>query len=1239
MNIYRLLGPTWRKAIILPIGAFLSASFALAQTAQAPAVDAATLAKYDKNGNGVLDPDEVKAMEADQAAAANKKSSDVIKLTPFEVDSTKDSGYYAQNTLAGSRLNTNLADLAASITVVTKQQMEDTASLNVNDVFRYEANTEGSSRYTPSITDRGTAKDAIAGYSLGNDGSTTTNAQSNRLRGLGAPDASIDYFTTNPRIPFDTYNTQSVEIARGPNPLLFGLGSPSGIVNQTSTQAALDRNTNEVEVRTDQYGSYRAVLSFNRALIKDQLAMFAAFLYDNEQFQRKPSYDLTRRQFGAITYKPFKKTLFRGFAEGFINNADRPNSITPRDFVTPWLQAGRPAYDPITRSVTVLNTGQTFGPYTLNTLSPGYNPAVPASSAALTSTTSPFYVPGITFDDVTRPLERISGANGAIIDYFQRQGQVAGFDYAGAQTNPAQVLPSSLTAFGFAPQDPRYAIREREWTASQNGPQPTANINGTTYTYGTYQFPGVTDPKIYDWRKYNINQTNTGKTRDANYKMELEQEITPDLFFNAGWLRQDIDSVQNYTLSQLTGATLAIDTNVNMPNGAANPYFGKVWVGELGPDTFYAPETDDNFRAMLAYNLDLQKHGGWWRYLGKHRLLGLVSEQDQKTKTERWRQTFLSGDADATLRYLPNTQINNGSYNLWNSQNLARHYYISNPGDPNGVVTQGSGSYNNRGWNTPFNTGVSVYNYGTGQFQTDQVTVGEAFADNGSFTTQREVKSWNLATQSTLFGDRLIATLGLRRDQYRARKTTGGIITKTDGTVVATALQATDIYHYGNGQADYNLVMNRWNRWDKLSGYTKTVGLAFRPLKDWGFTQHLGGEVGSEFLNSLTLYYNNSNNFNPPAVFQTDYFAKPLPKPTGKGEDGGFGFNVLNNKLVARINWYTTSSQNERTAAASTLLTRLAYGDTTLMIPWATAVVRVRSGANTAASNWNTDAANPLSTAQVAQVYSLVGLPQNYYSGTSIGGTQNSEAKGVELQLTYNPLPNWTMKVTGSKQETTYHDIAPQFDAWQAVRMPVWLAATAPDIPDFVDGGGTQYSLKNFWQSYGYTSAALATNTGSSTTAGGYYASVVTSQVALAKALEGVNAPDQRQYHGTLLTNYVFNRGKLKGFSVGGAESYESRASIGYFGKVGDPLNAPLSISVADPTRPVYDNGNYYTDLWIAYSHKIFNGRIGWKLQLNANNITEDGHLEPTAVNFDGKPWAFRIVDSRSFVLTSTFNF
>jgi outer membrane receptor for ferric coprogen and ferric-rhodotorulic acid len=204
MNTYQCTRLTSRRLLRALAGVGLAVVSAPAQSASASSPDANSLAKYDANKNGKLDANEVAAMQADQARASASVSSTsedaAIVLTPFQVTTTKDSGYFAENTLAGSRLNTNLADLAASITVVTKQQMDDTASLDINDVFKYEASTEGSGTYTPSIVDRGTAKDSVAGYSFGNNGDSTTNAQSNRIRGLAAPDAAINYFPTQKRI-------------------------------------------------------------------------------------------------------------------------------------------------------------------------------------------------------------------------------------------------------------------------------------------------------------------------------------------------------------------------------------------------------------------------------------------------------------------------------------------------------------------------------------------------------------------------------------------------------------------------------------------------------------------------------------------------------------------------------------------------------------------------------------------------------------------------------------------------------------------------------------------------------------------------------------------------------------------------------------------------------------------------------------------------------------------------------
>ena len=67
-----------------------------------------------------------------------------ITLSQFSVENSKDKDTFAaNNTLSGSRLNTQVADAAGSITVVTKQQIRDIGSVDISDVFRKEANAEG----------------------------------------------------------------------------------------------------------------------------------------------------------------------------------------------------------------------------------------------------------------------------------------------------------------------------------------------------------------------------------------------------------------------------------------------------------------------------------------------------------------------------------------------------------------------------------------------------------------------------------------------------------------------------------------------------------------------------------------------------------------------------------------------------------------------------------------------------------------------------------------------------------------------------------------------------------------------------------------------------------------------------------------------------------------------------------------------------------------------------------------
>ena len=61
--------------------------------------------------------------------------------------------------MSGTRFNSKLEDLASSVTVMTKEQMSDFAMLDINDIFNYTANTEGTGTYTDfSINRNGDAR-------------------------------------------------------------------------------------------------------------------------------------------------------------------------------------------------------------------------------------------------------------------------------------------------------------------------------------------------------------------------------------------------------------------------------------------------------------------------------------------------------------------------------------------------------------------------------------------------------------------------------------------------------------------------------------------------------------------------------------------------------------------------------------------------------------------------------------------------------------------------------------------------------------------------------------------------------------------------------------------------------------------------------------------------------------------------------------------------------------------------
>jgi outer membrane receptor protein involved in Fe transport len=270
------------------------------------------------------------------APATTTDTDEIFVLSPFTVDASKDTGYQATSTLAGSRVNTSLKDVGASITVVTKAMLTDLSAVNVNDILSYTANTEGFHEYTNSPA-------GVAGRTT--DAASQTPNNANRVRGLSYADNLRDYYYTINATGLDTYNIDEVTLNRGPNSVLAGLGTPSGIINYAPQSALLSKNSGALSFRFGSWGDKRATLNANYVAIPKTLAFRVAIAANDVGYKQKPSFNRDTRMYLAATYQPWKKTTIRANFERVDLHANRPNTITASDEVSNWIAAGKPIYD------------------------------------------------------------------------------------------------------------------------------------------------------------------------------------------------------------------------------------------------------------------------------------------------------------------------------------------------------------------------------------------------------------------------------------------------------------------------------------------------------------------------------------------------------------------------------------------------------------------------------------------------------------------------------------------------------------------------------------------------------------------------------------------------------------------------------------------------------------------------------------------------------------------------------
>jgi len=257
----------------------------------------------------------------------------VVELSPFVTIAGSETGYVATSSLAGSRVNTNLKDIAAQIDVLTPEFLADIAAINLNEAVAFSTNNGG-----PNEQNTGP-----------NAGITSTRA-TGRARGFDAISLSADFYATN--LPSDFYNVERLTIANGPQSILFGLGNAGGVID-TATKRALFRDRREVAFRADDRGSLRSVLDLNQVVVPQKIALRLVALNGNDNQAVSGAYNDQRRLFGSATWRLTPRTTLRVSAERTNQRASQATNFVTQDYVSPWVAAGRPLYDNSTGNASI----------------------------------------------------------------------------------------------------------------------------------------------------------------------------------------------------------------------------------------------------------------------------------------------------------------------------------------------------------------------------------------------------------------------------------------------------------------------------------------------------------------------------------------------------------------------------------------------------------------------------------------------------------------------------------------------------------------------------------------------------------------------------------------------------------------------------------------------------------------------------------------------------------------------
>ncbi|MBK8477108.1 MAG: TonB-dependent receptor [Opitutaceae bacterium] len=1193
---------------------------------------------------------------ADKPAPSAAGEEDVVILSPFEVTAESSTGYAATQTLAGSRINTRLEDVGSAISVVTAEFLKDTGATDNKTLLAYTTNTEVGGT-------QGNFKGVTGGKSEDEGGRLVSPNGTTRVRGLTSADNTRNFFSSD--IPWDGYNTDRIDMQRGANSILFGLGSPAGIIN-TTTKSAQHRTFGSVEFRYGAFGANRVSLDYNQNLLDDELSVRVNLLRNDEQYKQQPAYSLDRRMFATLRYDP--KFLNRGgsrtsikvnFENGTVRSSN-PRTITPTDcFTTWWSKVDQAAYDPNR----VQNSGYFYtldasGKPTYGTdgkQTGGYYPADAGQYNVGKFNTQVWLGAPSFYGGIWMPVPEGTTTPSA---YLQPEyATIGGLKSTGAIDGGIGGLPFSR----------RVTMATSAYVAERDPSMPYR-------AQGVWKATTLSDPSIFDF--YNNLLEGENKSEWQNFK-NFNASLTQTFFkekvgFEAAY------AVELYRRGQYSfGNTLFVDINSKMIGGAANPNFGKAYVesgNTWGNGLSGITHESSRMTAFATHDFNEGGKKGWvWKLMGKHILSGLYSQEMYRSDSRSFKRYGTEDSFSQLVALNPATTVRGLNANeravsttVYLSDSLAgasspEGLYVPRAGGAVQVSDNAQFRYFDATWNSnvnPADPWTSTYNNEVlTQSENPANYVGWKDApvnilsaedgDAGALTfgatlNKRKVDSRAAVLQSYFWDGAIVGMYGIRHDNVKSWAASA---------FVPTAWPAADHVDLGyiipSGRVDAGM--------QQYSTVGRTYQLTRANSPSWSVVAKLNkflGKFGERLPVNVSLFYNESRNFQV-AGTRNDIYGQPLPPPSGQTNDRGLMLSTKDERFSLKINKYQTSVLNSSNSILATWfllgggnfiqrnedradayeyhLTSVGdpnsvaeTGTTTGSWTWRYAPRTINGVPETqeqsdalaasAVAAWRSYTKEPI----VQRILKAWGF--NDFNGiapttmstpvSNFTATEDQLSKGWEYEFTANPTKSWRITFNASDTKAQRNNVG-----GAALQEFVDLTNRYENGPvgDMRQWGGGQTTPDhpglnswngNFYQTY-----------------------------ALMRLQEGTNTPEIRRWRFNVITNYGFTTGRFKGVNVGGGYRWEDKIAIGY------PMKTNADGSVGfDIENPYYGPTSGHFDLWFGYERKL-TAKLDGRVQFNLRNAFDGNKLVPLTTQYDGTVAAWGIAPVRTWTVTNTFSF